>query len=630
MASKNQRPPRSPRIDDAPERITGTVSVNPRGFGFVNPSDKADADVFIPPPLLRSKSLIDGDLVDVVFDTSFDGLSRTARHITLLSRSRTRLFGRVQNGSLLPDPFTALVAVPLRRPYPPTGETAVVDITETPARIISVHGPASAPAALLAQALERGRVAEVDAANIVDKVLPAEDHTHRRDLSDLVTFTIDGPESRDLDDALSVMRLPDGVIRLFVHIADVASAVPLGSPIDERARAMGTSVYLPGHSIPMIPPALSYEHCSLLPNQPRATLTVSMDISPEGEITNTELFESHIVSNARLSYTEVAGFLEEGTSSLDHQIQAALSIVHQATTRLGVLRRARGGLSAQEIEAMDDITAKDGRIVRVHPDEADIAHDLIEEAMVAANESVASYLLELGLHGVFRVHAAPDDEAVPALTAFASSQGINIPLASPVTPASISEFEAALAADGGSITELFSILSDYMSRAEYTPSPGSHFGLASSGYVHFTSPIRRYADLTVHRIIKAHLAGQPTPNIDLVELCESINASTARAARAESVARNLFWLAHLSASTPQKMRARIVRVSERGIYVRLIEYGLGSLLRARDLDPRGDLELLGPTSIRAAKRVFSIGQEILVKKESLDLAAGTIDFKLVS
>jgi ribonuclease R len=505
------------------------------------------------------------------------------------------------------------------------GEGVVVALT--PGREITGYGSATKPTALRQRALERFQLAELDTA----VPIPTPDNTiERQDLTSLFTFTIDGPDSRDLDDAISVVRRGDDLV-LYVHIADVASAVPLGSPADLRARALATSVYLPGYSLPMFPPELSYDECSLLPDVVRRTITVEYAVTPDDLVTQVKVYHSLIRSNARLTYEQVARALE-GAAPLDPSTQAAIELTNEATTRLGVARAARGGLVSDRFEPIFDLSTKNDQITAVPADDAPVAHDLIEEAMVAANEAVGSWLREKGLEGVYRVHPAPGPDVIAAIEALALALGIPVTPGPELTPHSLALVDAQLRTHPDPVAPLWAVVSAHLERAYYQPAPGHHFGLASEVYVHFTSPIRRYADLTVHRIISAHLTGT-TYEDDLEGLCAAINAAASLAARAESAARNLLWACFLRALPDAKRRnlnARIVKISEKGVVVALNEYGASGWILARDLDPAGvivDEHCLSATGIRAGK--WELGQAVAVNVGDIDVQSGLVSFRAV-
>lgn len=627
--NRNQDRDAAPRADENVLTLRGTVTVNPRGFGFVTPVDTTQPDVFLPPPLLESSRLIDADVVDVSYVIREE--RTTAVAVQRVERVRTRIVGVVGPGAVLaPDPFVAPYSLRIQGACPNVGTTVLAEFTGPAVRVIEQYGAVTDPLAVYARALERTRLAETIAANPIKSVdVPTARPTAgpRRDLTGLLTFTIDGPESRDLDDAVSVEAIDRDTTRLYVHIADVAAVVTPASGVDRRARALGTSTYLPGYSIPMIVPELAYDGCSLLPGVERDTLTVEMVVGADGVPTALDVYESRIRSDVRYDYASAAAVLAT-PATITTPGEAALRLAHATTQRLAVPRAARGGLRGSETQRDHELTVVDGHFVPVPDDHAALAHQLIEEAMVAANEAVAQWLVARGLPGIFRVHARPQPGAALAMTAFANYLGAPIDLPEELTPLDLSRYEEHLRAAGHEI-DVLNVLGDYLARAQYTPQAGEHFGLASDGYLHFTSPIRRYADLTVHRIIKAHLAGT-TYGEDLTVLCAQINRASDLAARSESVARALA-LAGILARTRGALTATVSRLSSRGVFVRLEESGASGWIPARVLAPGSTIEVADPPiALRCSAGVYHVSDPVQVRVLRADVEAGQVDFALAT
>jgi ribonuclease R len=602
--------------------------VHPRGFGFVTIPD--EEDVFVPAHILAPAYLYADDLVRV----SFYGDRRTASGVTLLKRTRTRVFATIaRHGNLfkaVPDPWVGATPISLKTSAVTTanlhpGAGVLVDLSAQ--YTLTGYGPAARPRALRQRALERFSRAQLDTQVPVETV---PDLPPRTDLTGLLTFTIDGPSSRDLDDAISVMcRGPN--IALYVHIADVASAVPLGSLVDERARALATSIYLPGYSLPMFPPELSYDQCSLLPGLTRRCLTIEYVVSPDGEIVSTDLYHSLILSNTRLSYEEAARALD-GTTLLASGLQVALELTHEATTALGCARARRGGLATERTEATYDLVVDGDSLSLASSDNAAVAHALIEEAMVAANEAVANWLRDRHLPGVFRTHPTPGPAASAAVEFFAKNLGITVDPDTELTPKVLALLETQLDELPEPTIPLWSVISPHLERAIYQPTPDTHFGLASSAYVHFTSPIRRYADLTVHRIITASLTGTSYDE-DLTALCEHINKAAGYAARTEIAARALLWAAYLQslpAGAKKSMKARIVKIADKGIVVALNEYGASGWILSRALDRGGIVaDEHFHRTVGASGTTWALNDPITVAIDEIDTDSGIITFALV-
>jgi ribonuclease R len=445
----------------------------------------------------------------------------------------------------------------------------------------------------------------------------------RTDLRELYTFTIDGVESRDLDDAISVAEEENGLIKLYVHIADVAERVAPGSAADLAARRLGTSVYLPGEVVTMLPEAISFSECSLIPHSDKHTISVEMVINPEGDITESRLYESIINSDQRLSYEEVARALDAKASRGPRAEKwvGAIELAHVAATRLGAARAARGGLTGPRVDSLGVVVTSSG-LVRAESDEARVAHDLIEEAMVAANEVVGRELEVIG-EGIYRIHETPGPEAVEALSEFARALGVRTVLGGDLSPRALSALERQLQERGVS-ESLWEALIGELGRAAYVPEPGYHFGLASSVYTHFTSPIRRYCDLSVHRILKRALFGDAHELVASSELCAGLNEATQRAAKAERYAQNLIELKWFSErfGVGSETDAKVLRVSKRGALVALADTGL------RDwAEPPGKGRVSVSEDEKSCSRgnvTWRVGDSVRVRAGAVDLESGNI------
>ncbi len=334
-----------------------------------------------------------------------------------------------------------------------------------------------------------------------DRVAEA-DVAGRRDLRDFPLVTIDGVDARDFDDAVFAAPRPRGGWRLLVAIADVAHYVAPGSGLDRDARQRGNSVYLPDRVVPMLPEALSNGVCSLRPDEDRLAVACELRISAAGRLSGYEFFEAVIRSHARLTYEAVGRLFAGETFGAPTPVLASLHALHDAYAALRTRREERGALDFDAREAK--IELRKGRPVAVRPVGRNDAHRLIEEAMIAANVAAARLLEARGGDAppMYRVHEAPDGEKLDALGAALALVGERLPRAA-VSPKALAEVcERALAKSSWPrwVWELIVLRS--LPQARYEPRRLGHFGLALPSYLHFTSPIRRYADLVVHRAIK--------------------------------------------------------------------------------------------------------------------------------
>jgi ribonuclease R len=622
-----------------------------RGFGFVDLDEPlttaagaAVGSCFVPPPM--TGPLLDGDLVRAVFVVEDDGRA-TATGVERLERTRTELFGVVEDGlALRVDPHvgSGRWALEGRVEDLPVGTAVLAAITgeRTADPSDEWDDPTDADALL-----ERVRVRHRLPATHPDEVLehrdePSRSRVNRRDVRTLTTLTIDSPSSRDLDDALSVYPAdPDGGIRVCVHIADVAAHVRPGTAVDTEARRAATSVYLPGWTRPMLPHHLSDDLLSLVPGADRDALTVEMRIAADGEITAADVYASRIRSDVRLSYETAADVLAGlPADDVPAPVVETLRWLRTAGARLGVQRLRRGGVEARRVEPELSVEVVEGVAEQVVATPSGPANLLIERLMVAANESVAGWLVDRGLPGVFRVHPQPGPDAAAALEAFCAAAGYHPGFGRTLTPLGLSALSSQLdAAADDTAAAVWDVLLGFLGRASYTPDAGQHFGLASPGYVHFTSPLRRYADLTVHRVVHAFLAGEREPSAypshgQLAELCAHLDASTRTAAMAERQMRKALWLVALARQVADdpgtRFPGRVTGVGAKGLFVTLDGSHVSGMVTARSLPGRGWRESSdGLSLVDGAGHRHGYGDAVLVQVDSADVESGQLELRLV-
>jgi ribonuclease R len=408
------------------------------------------------------------------------------------------------------------------------GDVVIVRLTTYPSRIETAQGYIEE---IIGQQTDNGMRTEIiirkhgfettfsaaaleEAANV--KAAP--DNLFRRDLRERFIFTIDPEDARDFDDALSIDFLKDQ-IRLGVHIADVSAYIAWGSALDLDARRRATSVYLPDRVIPMLPLRISDELCSLRPNEDKLAFSVDMLLNSDGNVAQCEFYPSLIRSSARLTYEEAQRMLEGEVScaSVSKRTEPILHNRLLALSRLAkqLIRRRlqRGAIEFEGVEPKIVVDAE-GAPIEVKLRTKTDATSLVEEAMILANEQVAAYLLACEAPMIYRCHeepfAAALEELMPTLKEFGYAQQ--------QAPQNSREIQAILEASAGTPEHYLvsSLLLRAMKRARYTPLCATHFGLASQAYTHFTSPIRRYPDLMVHRLLKARLLGEP-PAVDMLK-----------------------------------------------------------------------------------------------------------------
>ncbi|MCW2713794.1 MAG: ribonuclease [Frankiales bacterium] len=630
---------------------TGVFRPHVRGFGFVDldepvttPDGTTVSSCFVPPPM--TKGLLADDRVEVAYEVEQDGRA-TASAATLVERVRTEVFGVVEEGLVLRlDPHLGSGRWTLtgRIEDLPVGAAVLADITgpSTADPSDEWDDPVAADA-LLERVRVRHRLPTGYPPEVLAEVAAVADgkarrSATRRDLRTLTTFTIDSPSSRDLDDALSVYPADaDGGIRVCVHIADVAAHVRPGTAIDAEARRAATSVYLPGWTRPMLPAQLSEDALSLVPDADRDALTVEMRIATDGSVTAADVYATRIRSNTRLSYEAAAEALAgHAPAEVPPDVLDALRWLRTAGARLGVQRLRRGGVEARRVEPELTVEVVEGEAAMVAAYASNPANLLIERLMVAANEAVAGWLVDRGLPGIFRVHPAPGPEAAPALEAFCAASGFHPGFGATLTPLDLAALSAQLdAAADDTATAVWDVLLGFLGRASYVPTAGDHFGLASAGYLHFTSPIRRYADLAVHRVIHAFLAGgrdvASFPDAaETAALCRHINAAARTASQAENQMRKSLWMAQLAAAARDTVYpARVTGVGPKGVFVTLDRSRVSGMVSTRELPGHGwsmTPDGLGFSSASGGR--LGYGDTVSVRITSADVESGQLELAI--
>jgi ribonuclease R len=521
------------------EEFEGTVSGHRDGHGFVQRDDGAP-DIFLPPNEMRAVLHRDRVKARVV---RLDRKGRPeGRVVEILERSKQPIIGR-----LLQESGVWLVA-PEDKRYGQdvlinkgatakalVGQVVVVELTEPPSlygqpvgRIKEVLGEVDDPGMEIEIAVRKYGVPHefsdaclAMARGLPDKVRP-QDKKDRVDLTDVPLVTIDGEDARDFDDAVYCEPAKVGKgkgWRLLVAIADVSNYVETGSAIDVDAYERATSVYFPRRVIPMLPEKLSNGLCSLNPDVERLCMVCDMMVAANGEVEAYQFYPAVMFSHARFTYTEVAAILSntrgpEAAKRKD-RIDDLLNL-HDVYGALLKARRVRGAVDFETTETQI-VCDESGRIEKIVPRVRNDAHKLIEEAMLAANVCSADFILQSKHPGLFRVHEGPTPEKIDLLRGYLKATGVGMSVSDNPKPA---EFQAIAEAtkERPDAQQIHSMLLRSMQQAVYTPDNNGHFGLAFEAYTHFTSPIRRYPDLLVHRVIKAillkqkyHLPALPTP-----------------------------------------------------------------------------------------------------------------------
>lgn len=504
--------------------IVGRINSHAKGYAFLIPDAEEAEDVFIGPESLNGA--MHNDRVAARLLPPGRGKTREGEVVRILKRGNRYVVGTLQKkrrfAVVVPEDLRLGPAVFIPRGQAmggKSGDKVVVEYTAYPGaktppegRVVEILGPAGAPGIDMLVLCRRYDLPDdfprevLREAEAIPDVIRDEDLAGRRDLRKLCVITIDGEDAKDLDDAVSLTVLPDGSYRLGVHIADVGYYVREGSALDGEALKRGNSIYLPGRVIPMLPPRLSNGICSLNPREDRLAFSVVMTVNPEGVVEGYRLFPSVIRSRERMTYPAVRRILE-GDQELTRRHQRLVKMLYRMRDLCLVLRRRRLENGAIDFNLPETVVKLDafGRPLAVYRAERTVAEQIIEEFMLLANETVARHAAACELPFIYRVHPKPDEEKVAALEQLLAGFGYSARGISRLQPAAFQEVLEAVR-DRPEERLINMVMLRSMKQARYAPARTDHFGLASEYYTHFTSPIRRYPDLFIHRVLREALA----------------------------------------------------------------------------------------------------------------------------
>ena len=558
--------------------------------------------------------------------------------VEVLERANRRIVGRLhkEHGVMFLVPEDRRMPVDILIPPDETrrakpGQVATVELVAQPSRhaqpigrVVEVLGNYADPGMEIEIALRKFDLPHefsrkaLSLARAMPDTVRAEDAKGRRDLRELPLVTIDGETARDFDDAVYALREGRG-FRLYVAIADVSHYVRPGDALDADARERGTSVYFPRRVIPMLPEKLSNGLCSLNPAVDRLAMVCEMAITPAGKVARYEFYPAVFRSHARLTYTAVWEMLS--TDAADHNLET-LYAVYKVLARE---RERRGAIDFESVETKMEFDAR-GKILRIVPEPRNEAHRLIEECMLAANVCAGNFLAERGHPVLYRVHDVPAPEKVAALRDFLAELGLVLPGGEKPRPKDYAQLLARIRQRPDQ-SLLQTILLRSMKQAVYTPENVGHFGLAFDAYVHFTSPIRRYPDLLVHRAIKAVLSNQKYSGVDWEELGRHCSETERRADDASRDVENWLKCFYMQDHVGGVYEGTITGVTAFGLFVMLDQYYVDGLVHISELGrdyyrfEANRHMLLGE---RTGKR-YRLADRIKVKLVRVDLETRKID-----
>jgi ribonuclease R len=461
-----------------------------------------------------------------------------------------------------------------------------------------------------------------------------EDMAERVDLRNLPFVTIDGATAKDFDDAICVQSTQQGT-NLLVAIADVSHYVPIGSPLDREARTRGNSYYFPKSVEPMFPPALSTGLCSLNPQVPRLAMVVDMTFSPQSNRQGAKFFPAVIQSQARLTYTQIKEALLDNDQQAQEKIQSVLPMLHKAHSlarQLYAIRQERGSLDF-DLPEPEILLTMQGEAHDIQPRARHFGHQIIEEFMIAANEAVAEFLQDQGRPTVYRIHPEPDPEKLQSLFSLLRSTHLGHQLPADTDIQSLQTL-LKTAADSDLEFLVNRLLLRTMMQASYSPDNQGHFGLGSKCYTHFTSPIRRYADLIVHRSLRSALDPEAPPGHGrkgLRKLCVHISQTERTAMQAEREILKRMTILFLQDKIGQQFTGLINGISDFGFWVELNEVMAEGLVRLSTVTD--DYYQFWPQEHKLVGlhtgRTFTLGQKVGVQLVNVSLKRLEIDFELL-
>jgi len=633
----------------------GVLEGNEKGFGFVISKDRPGEDVFISAENMNGA--MHGDKVVVnILKRREASRKQEGEIIRILERANETVIGTYEGngnfGFVIPDNHKLSYDIFIPKAgsmNAKDGHKVIVELTRWPE---PRRNPEGSVVEVLGYPWEKGtdilsivRMFNLPSvfpedvikeAQAVPMRIPDDEISRRRDLRQLKLFTVDGADAKDLDDAVSVESLDNGGYRLGVHIADVSHYVKDGSPLDKEALKRGNSVYLLDRVIPMLPHELSNGICSLNPNEDRLAMSVIMDIDKKGKVYAHEIFESVINSKARLIYDDVSDLLEGKTSTEGKlkEVAEELFVMKELMDILRARRERRGSIDFDFPESYIELD-ENGKPIDVRKLERRVANRLIEEFMLVCNETVAERFFWAQIPFLYRIHEDPNPEKVADFLRFIHNFGYSI-RGKELHP---KDFQRLTDEIKGRREEpvISTLLLRTMQKAVYSSEPGKHFGLAAQYYSHFTSPIRRYPDLQIHRIIKETLRGSLShirmEHLEgwLPEVADHTSMTERRAEEAEREVDDLKKAQYMAERIGEEYDGIVSSVTSFGMFVQL-ENTIEGLVHFSNMEDdfyffdEENYMIVGERT----KRTYRLGDEVRIKVIGADIGKKNIDFAIAS
>lgn len=635
--------------------LPGKLQCHSKGFGFVI-TDEEGPDIFISSS--KMNGAMNGDRVMVkITKEKVKNKKCEGEIIRILERCNKMIIGTYEDsrnfGFVVPHDKRMVqdIFIPkAEKNGAKSGDIVMVEITQWPeprrnpeGKISEVLGKKGEQGIDILSIIKRYNLPEefpykvLNYTDNIDIKIPEEEYKRRKDLRDLRMVTIDGEDAKDLDDAVSIKRLENGNFSLGVHIADVSHYVKEKSPLDKEALKRATSVYLIDRVIPMLPKKLSNGICSLNPKEDRLTLSCLMEINRQGKVLNYEIVESVIKTNERMTYEDVTKILRDNDADLMERYDYLVDDFKAMEELCNILheKRMKRGAIDFDFEECKIILNEHGKAVDIKPYERAIANRMIEEFMLVCNETIAEHMYWANTPFVYRVHENPDEEKLMHFSEFAHNLGIAVRWVNEIHPKVL---QAVIENVKGKDEEVVinTLLLRSLKQARYSPECIGHFGLAAKYYCHFTSPIRRYPDLIIHRIIKEFINGKLDEN-RIASLTKSVDYASIQSSEMERLAEeaerevdDLKKAEYMSERIGEEYEGIVSSVTNFGMFVELPNTVEG-LVHISTLDDdyyiydESHLCLIGEKT----KNTYKLGSKVKVKVESVDLDAYEINFKLI-
>lgn len=637
--------------------FVGKLVSHKKGFGFVESDEEYTQDLFIPADSLNGAMHNDRVIAEITTPAT-DEKRAEGRIIKVVERAITDVVGTFQEsknfGFVLPDnkKFNKDIFIPKKFFNGARGNDKVVcRITQWPTedrkpegKIIEILGQKGDRYVEIASVIREHGLPEEFPKKVLDEAekvaieIPQEEIDRRLDIRDMNIFTIDGEDAKDLDDAVSIEVLDNGNYKLGVHIADVTHYVKEKSKLDKEALKRATSVYLVDKVIPMLPKTLSNGVCSLNPFEDKLTLSVFMEINHKGDVVKHDIKETIINSKARMTYTEVSDILEKDDEKLKKTFAKVADdfFTAEKLARILMKRREKRGAIDFDFPEAKIILNNDGDVVDIKQYERRISNRIIEEFMLITNETVAEHFFWLNMPFVYRVHETPAHEKIETLNKFISTFGYVIKgdLES-VHPKAL---QGIIEQIHGKTEEkaISTIMLRSLKQARYSPECVGHFGLAAQYYSHFTSPIRRYPDLQIHRIIKEFLNGKISQKrqdqlAQIVDYASTQSSEREREAElAERDVKDIYKARYMEDRVGEEFVGIVSSVTSFGMFIEL-DNTVEGLVRLADMNDdyyifdENTFTILGERT----KKMYRIGDVVKIKVEKVNVDFKEIDFKLL-